>query len=448
MQLKAPSRSTVRVPLLAFTTMVCLLVTGAALHVRAQTLGSTDRERGRVMLKTIKEDIKKNYYDSNFHGVDLETHFSAAEEKIKTAASLGQVFGIIAQAMVELKDSHTYFTPPPRTTSTEYGWQVQMIGDKCYVTSIKPGSDAEAKEVKQGDEVISVNGVGMSRQSLWRMRYLYYTLAPRPGLRVVVQSPNGEEREVDILAKVKEGKKIVDLTEYDEVRDLVREAQNESRLNAHRFYENIEDVFIWKMPQFDLPESKVDDLMGKANKRKALILDLRGNGGGDEVTMLRLIGNLFDKDIKVGEIKRRKEVKPLIAKTRGNNAFKGQVVLLIDSESGSAAEVLARVIQLEKRGAVIGDLSAGVVMRSRYYGHRLGVDIATFYGSHITDADLLMTDGKSLENVGVTPDELVLPMARDLERGRDTVLSRAATLVGLKMEPEKAGTLFPIQWAK
>lgn len=416
--------------------------------LHAQSLSSTDRERGRTMLKTIKEDIKKNYYDASFHGLDVDARFALAEEKLKTAGSLGQVFGIIAQAMVDLNDSHTYFVPPPRTTSTEYGWQMVMIGDKCYVVAVKPGSDAQAKGLKEGDEVLAINGFGPTRQSLWRIRYLYYTLGPQRGLKVTAQSPNGQPRDLEIMAQVKEGRRMVDLTDYDEVKDLRREAENESRLNAHRYYDDIGDIFLWQMPQFDLSASKVDEMMGKVGKCKALVLDLRGNGGGAEETMLRLIGNVFDKDVTVGEIKRRKESKPLVAKTRGDRAFKGQLFVLIDSESGSAAEVFARVIQLEKRGTVIGDLSAGAVMRSRYYGHSLGVDITTFYGSNITDADLLMTDGKSIENVGVTPDELLLPTGADMSARRDPVLARAMTLAGLKTAPEKAGALFPVQWAK
>jgi C-terminal processing protease CtpA/Prc len=69
-----------------------------------------------------------------------------------------------------------------------------------------------------------------------------------------------------------------------------------------------------------------------------------------------------------------------------------------------------------------------------------------YYGTSITVADVIMTDGKSLEKVGVTPDETLLPTGADLAAQRDPVLSRAAALVGVKLEPEKAGTFFPKEW--
>ncbi|HYG78858.1 MAG TPA: hypothetical protein VD861_00640 [Pyrinomonadaceae bacterium] len=46
------------------------------------------------------------------------------------------------------------------------------------------------------------------------------------------------------------------------------------------------------MPGFDLSEEDVDKVMGKIKKRKALTLDLRGNGGGLILTLQRLVGDL------------------------------------------------------------------------------------------------------------------------------------------------------------
>jgi hypothetical protein len=46
------------------------------------------------------------------------------------------------------------------------------------------------------------------------------------------------------------------------------------------------------------------------------------------------------------------------------------------------------------------------------------------------------------------PDELLLPTGADLAANRDPVLSHAAALAGLKLDPDAAGKLFPIEWRK
>lgn len=403
---------------------------------------SLDRERSRAMLGAIKDDLKSGYYDPNYHGMDLETRFRAADEKIKQAASLGQIFGIIGQVLSELDDSHTFFAPPSRSTRTDYGWAMQLIGTKCYVVKVKPKSDAEAKGLKEGDEISSIDGRVPVRENIWKLNYLYHALRPQPGMRLVVIKPDGTQKQIDIVAKVEQGRRMKDLTDGFDLYDLIRGDEKQEILGRSRYIEAGDDVFIWKMPEFNLTKEGVDELVDKFRKRKALILDLRGNGGGYEETLLRLLGNMFDHEVRMGTLKRRKEEKPMIVKARGN-AFAGKVMVLIDSESGSAAELFARVMQLEKRGIVIGDVSAGAVMRAKSYSRQLGLDIVVFYGVSITDADIIMTDGKSLEHVGVIPDELKLPTPADLAAKRDPVLAYAASLAGLKLDPARAGRMFP-----
>ena len=430
-----------------FRLLALFFLVGFANPIFSQSVSSQERDRGLIMLRTARDDIRKNYYDPTFRGIDLDARTKVAEERIKQAKSNAEMFGVIAQMLLEFNDSHTVFLPPQRSARVEYGWQMQMFGDNCYVIAVKPKSDAEAKGLKPGDRVMKIDGIAPARNNLWVYRYLYTALAPRPVVNVEVQSPGEPARALELHAKVKPGKQILDLKDNTfDVNAILREEADEARMNAHVFYEVTNEIGIWRMPLFDLTSDGVDDRVDKIKKYKTVILDLRRNGGGAVETLQRLVGNLFDRELTIGNMKMRKESKPMLSKTRGEGGFKGKLIVLVDNDSGSAAEVLARVVQLEKRGTVIGDRTAGKVMRSRLYPHQLGVDTVVYYAVSVTDADLLMGDGVSLENTGVTPDEVVLPTGEDLRAQKDPVLSRAIAIAGGTLDPVEAGKLFPFKW--
>jgi len=427
-------------------TFFVLIILFLFVSVNAQQNMGFERERHRSMLETIKNDIKKNYFDPNFKGIDLEANFKAADEKLKQAASIGQMSGIIAQFMLDFDDSHLFFIPPGKVNKTDYGFQMRMIGDKCLVVKLDEKSDAAQKGLKIGDQIYSLEGFGPDRANLWKMEYFFNRLRPRPTLKMTVIKPDGKSAAIEIIAKITQGKQIMDATGGD-LNQLIREDE-EAYLKSVKqyFYEKIDGLFVWKMPQFSLEPTKVDDIMDKAKKSQAMILDLRGNSGGRVDMVLRLIGNFFPENLKVYDEKTRKETKEIIAKTRGKNAYSGKLIVLIDSDSASASEIFSRVIQLEKRGTIIGDQSSGAVMESRYYGHQSGLNVVAFYGASVTIADLIMKDGKSLEKLGVTPDERLIPTAKDLAERRDVVLSKAVELLGFKLTPEEAGKLFPNEY--
>lgn len=405
-------------------------------------MDSLDRDRAVGMLKNVRNTIRKEYYDENFRGINIDERFAAAEEKVKKSETLGQAFGVIAQAVIDLNDSHTVFIPPARNAIVDYGWTMKMFGDRAFITNIREGSDAEKKGVKIGDEVVSLGGFRPTRTDMWKMIYFYRQLNPQSRLNLSLRSPNGETRDVSVDAKVTQLKTVINLGNDWDFNEAVREGDRGRSTDRHMF-KSFGGAVIWKLPTFAFDPAQVDSLMANIAGRQTLILDLRGNPGGYVVTLEKLTGYFFEKDIKIADLKGRKPMKPQMAKSEGSKVFKGKLIVLIDSSSGSAAEIFARLVQLENRGVVLGDVSAGAVMQSRSFGLDAGSSTVVPYGVSVTNADVIMSDGKSIEHVGVQPNEKIVPTGADLAARRDPVMSRALALAGFEMDAASAGEIFP-----
>ena len=121
----------------------------------AQGLSANETYRVQGMLRHAYEVVKKEYYDPTFHGVDLEARFREYEGKMKAVDSLNAGVMMVAAFLDGLKDSHTYFQPPPRPYRVDYGYDIRIIGDDAYITGVHAGTDAVSK-VRPGDRVLSV----------------------------------------------------------------------------------------------------------------------------------------------------------------------------------------------------------------------------------------------------------------------------------------------------
>lgn len=430
--------------LINVTTAISLLTSLA----QSQQMTKFDRDRAKVMLSEVTKEVSKHYYDPTFHGLNWQQTIEEAKQKIEVATSNGMALANIAATLDKLNDSHTFFLPPARPYRHDYGFKYLMVGEHCLVTQVRPQSDADAKGLKPGDEIIAMNDYNPSRDTLWRLEYLYGVLRPQASIQLDLQDPSGKQRKLEIAAKIIEGKKIRDFTSYGtgDFWDLMREEEAAEHLNRARWIEFGDQLAILKFNQFVFSPIEVRSMTEKARKHQALIIDLRGNPGGVVENLKHLIGDMFDKDVKIADLVERKDKKIELAKGAGGAAFTGKIAVLVDSRSASCSEMFARVMQLEKRGIVIGDQTSGSVMQSMYYQDQAGSDVVTFFGVSVTNADVIMTDGKSLEHMGVTPDQLMLPSATALAAGRDPVLSYAAGLFGVKLNPEEAGKLFPYEW--
>jgi C-terminal processing protease CtpA/Prc len=412
-----------------------------------QKATNVDRGEARGMLHVLADTVEKYYYDPTLHGVDMKARYAEAEQKIDQMTMANEAYGILAWFLDGLGDSHTGFEPPPFNYSVRNGWEKGFIGEKCYITAVEPHSDAEAKGIKRGDEILAIEGFRPTRQSIARMDYAFSVLAPRREMHLKVASPDGKVRDVVVKGHVEN---------YPQTRGVLVGGTDQAQ-RYHRREDSLVSVeprhvdfgdtlLIWKLAEFNLTEIGVDELIGQARKHKALILDLRENPGGAVKTLEGILGGVFEHGVHVGDLVKREGKKPFDVKGRGDGAFTGKLIVLVNASSGSASEIFARVVQLEKRGEVIGDHTAGLVREAKSHVFQEGQSLLYWYGAQITEGDLLMKDGQSLERVGVQPDLLLVPSQADFAAGRDLVLADAAQLTGVSLTPEKAGALFPPIW--
>ncbi len=404
-------------------------------EVRSKSSPSLNRDRGQRMLKIIKETLKTHYYDKNFKGIDIEARFKDASEKIKNLEWNADIFRVIAGVLLEFEDSHTRFYPPGRSDRVEYGFTMQMVGNQAFVTDVKKDSDAEKQGLKNGDRILKIGQYDVTRDTLWVLNYFIYQLEPLPRLPVTLADDDNNERTVFVTSSFKT---------FEERRKESRARRQATREDPYKCVKVSTELTACQLKTFSVERKHIEKMMDEAAKGSNLILDLRGNRGGYVSISEYLTGHFFDREVKIADMVTRKKTENRVAKPVKKRNFQGELVVLIDSNSASASEVFSRVIQIEKRGLVVGDVSAGAVMTS--YNMSLQIDCGpsgfqriTPFGMNVTVADVIMSDGNRLEQIGVIPDRPVGPSPTAIREKNDPVLAYAAGLLGVSITSEAAG---------
>jgi C-terminal processing protease CtpA/Prc len=421
-----------------------MLILAASATDAASQLSGQDRERARRILHQVHENLKKFYYDSTFGGRDMKAAARRADSLIGVAPSMPHALGAIAQFLGDLQDSHTTFWPPQLRDEFDYGFRKMIIGDSVYITGVKKGSDAEAKGLRRGDLLLAMDQMRTTRATMRVIDYVYDYLSPRRMVTLTIRKVGeAQPQRLVVNAKVTPGEPVIDFTSIEVRNRYITQWMDEDRAPT-QFYRTLGDsVFIWRMPSFVYgDEVAIDEMVDRARKYPSLIFDLRSNSGGSVQTELYLIGKFFDKEIPVLTMVTRDSTSLRVAKPTDKEPYKGKLVVLINSRSASAAEIFARVMQLQGRAVVVGDRSWGAVITSiGLSGEVGGVERKLTYGMSVSISDVIMPDGKRLENAGVIPDYLVLPTGEDLASGADPQLAKALELVGTTVTPLAASKL-------
>ena len=152
----------------------------------------------------------------------------------------------------------------------------------------------------------------------------------------------------------------------------------------------------------------------KNNKLVGYILDLRNNPGG----LLTQAINITDFFLDEGEIvstKGRKitETRRFFSK-KGDNIDGKPLIVLINNGSASAAEIVSGALKDHKRAIILGENSYGKGSVQSI------VPLKNGGGLRLTISKYYLPSGKSISEVGVTPDIFVEEIGNDFKINTDT----------------------------
>ena len=221
-----------------------------------------------------------------------------------------------------------------------------------------------------------------------------------------------------------------------------------------------DDVAYLPIPTFNDPRQEQNAVAFlKAHKdAPAVIVDLRGNGGGS--TPEELIRAIMDRPWP-GWIESTSVLFPLFrtygerfspknaaTNPRGegyleafaeyfghpymmapepmhspeNPVFTGRAILIADLTCGSACEDFVMPLKYSGRATVVGETTSGSSGQPYIYDFGNGM---TF---RVGTKRMYFPDGSEFEGVGIRPDIEVVPAPADIKAGRDPVLERAVAL--------------------
>lgn len=414
--------------------LIALLFSQLAVTTRAvrdgSALVSTATVEGRLaVFDDVWETIEERYYDPTFHGIDWQAKRTAFRPVAARAGNTQEFYDVLRQMIASLRDAHTRVYSPdekfdwwtPRFVTV--GLTIREVERAPTVIQIEADSAASKTDIRPGDVIASIDDVPVAQFVAQRMRYLGLGEEGNIRHRVIANIFDGSAgTNVKIGWITRNGKhKSTVLQRYWSQRNLGFNNQRKGKIAILRldaFTQSVAIEFAKSLP-------------GVLEGAEGVVLDLRGNGGGDAEAMADVASLFLDEGTNLGRFADRSgasfELQTFPKRMWRSAALapiKLPLVVLTSENTSSAAEILAATLQAKGRAQVIGSGTCGCVLaiRNRHALPDGGVlDVSEF--------DYKTAGGVRLEGAGVKPDK-VTPLTRsDIYSRHDRALDRAINLL-------------------
>ena len=172
--------------------------------------------------------------------------------------------------------------------------------------------------------------------------------------------------------------------------EIIGDEKNLGYIRLKSFNENSDKQFLKSVKNFE-----------KKSKIKGYVVDLRNNPGG-LLTQAINITDFFLEDGEIVSTKGRKMSETRKFFARKGDEVKGKpIVVLINNGSASASEIFAGALKDHKRAIILGENSYGKGSVQSI------IPLTNGGGMRLTISKYYLPSGKSISEVGITPDILV-----------------------------------------
>ncbi len=329
-----------------------------------------------------------------------------------------QLYGAIKGLVASVNDPYTVFMTPEETAKFEKSMSDEVftgIGAEIAVkhgtlTVVAPlkGSPAELAGLKAGDKI--------------------FTIDKEPSLEMSaeeavtkIRGPKGEPVVLEVLREGEDKPVKITIVRDDIVSKSLNWQEDDGIITMEitQFGEDLADNFAKAVPEILL------------KKPRAMIIDLRNNGGGLLDTSVRLMNEFFDKKVLVTTKGRKVGETGDLESDNGGAFLDIPVIILVNKGTASASEIFAGAFQDHNRGIIIGEntFGKGVVQNL--------IPLSNGATLKVTIAEWLTPKGRSINEKGITPDVEAVQTFEDYENDLDPVMDKAFNILNTPGEYEK-----------
>ncbi|KPF60231.1 hypothetical protein D621_02085 [beta proteobacterium AAP51] len=373
--------------------------------------------------------VRDEYVDPRLNGVDWAAITQRYRSKAMLAPSDELFWKELNRMVGELKDAHTRVVSPMEARATRdqrgnHGLRVQPHEGRTLVMGVNGSSQAALLGLRAGMELLAVDGQPVAAWWAQQAQEVRGSSTERSQLSLInhalnsgevgsrrvlrVRGPEGQEKEITLRQ---------DVLQHPLVRSHLL-ADGTAYLRFAGFQ--------------PAAAAELNLALQRLAGAERLVLDLRGNGGGQLRLTLQLVGWLLPPGSGGSVITRDNkrltamagllDVTPKLDIPAQPLRLEQPLAVLVDEASASGAEFTAALLQSRGRARLFGTTTCGcllVVRPSR--GLPGGGQLL------LSEADMLIDGSRRIEGVGVVPDEAVFADPAALLRGRDAVLEAART---------------------